>query len=218
MYLIQLPWDDFQKMMAIITAAFPTFKLDMSNQVAVKVWYDNLKDLDPKILAYAVKSIIATSEFPPSIATLRGKYCEINSPERVENEEGWGLVMRAIRNYGYMRATEALESLPTHVQRAVLFVGGFKAICESENQDVIRGQFNKAMASVNTRSKTESAMGVSLIEKISSIQSIAESKSRIEIAETVNKIENGSSRKEIAIRGIQSIREILNRTVEVNNG
>lgn len=158
--------DQFKAIMTMLTIAYPNFKFDHNNSLQVDVWYGSLSDLEPNKLALAIKSVISTSEFAPTIATIRKKYAEMNIADKVDNEEAWGLVIKAISNYGYMRADEAMTSLPKQVAKAVMWVGGFKMICESENVDVIRGQFNKAMASVNNREHTNKILGDSLLTQI----------------------------------------------------
>ena len=105
-------------------------------------------------MSNSAKKIMINEVFAPNLATL-SKYCsETSTPIDIEPEEGWGLVQKAIRRYGYMQADEAMQSLPPIVQRAVLAVGGFQGICESCEIGIIRGQFNKAMTSITEAEKT----------------------------------------------------------------
>lgn len=119
-----------------------------------KMWFGLLKHIDDTVFMNAVHKILVNEVFAPNLAII-SKYCaEIAAPIEVDDSEGWGLVVKAINNYGYMRADEAMNSLPKTVRDAVTRMGGFEMICESEEPDVLRGQFYKAMASINQGERT----------------------------------------------------------------
>ena len=123
-----------------------------NNAELLNIWFRALKHYTDEVFIDATKKIMLNEVYPPKLDTL-AKYCsEIVAPI-IDDNEGWGLVVKAINNYGYMRVEEAMKSLPVTVRKAVEYMGGLKLICESEEPDVIRGQFNKCMASVNQRER-----------------------------------------------------------------
>jgi len=65
-------------------------------------------------------------------------------------EDAWAEVLRAIRNFGSYRETEALESLNPLTRKAVNAIR-YKDLCLSENIDVIRGQFRMAYETLEKR-------------------------------------------------------------------
>ena len=120
-----------------------------SNKELLNVWYKALQHYTDEQFMEATKKIMLNEAFAPKLDTL-AKYCsEIAAPIEVDDTEAWGKVVKAINHYGYMRAEEAIKTLPETVKQAVERVGGFEMICSSEEPDVIRGQFNKAMAAIN---------------------------------------------------------------------
>lgn len=165
----------FERLINIFKKAFMNFKFELDDELMVEIWYNELVYMDDDKAILAAKKVISTCDFV-TIKNIKAAYGEINSPLQIENEEGWGLVERAIRCYGYMRAEEAMTSLPSQVQRAVCFMGGFQSICEAGNKDVIRGQFNKAMSAVNQRLKVNSTLGQPLLQQITQYQLLAENK------------------------------------------
>ena len=203
---------DFQKIMTAIVAAYPYTKLDLTNKLQMSVWYDNLIDLDATKLALATKKMITTYEFP-SIKNLRQSYADIDMPIHVDAEEGWGLVEKAIRNYGYMRCEEAMQSLPAQVQKAVQYVGGFLAICEAENVSVIRGQFNKAMESAIRSTREEKSLGVQLTDQIKkyNLQNEQKDKLQIEIKEDIYFDINERNQDPETLKSMANVRDILNK-------
>ena len=63
--------EETQKILAVIRAAYPSFYKDNTKNdlvIAVNLWHDMLIDETYQDVAMAVKSIIATNKFAPSIA------------------------------------------------------------------------------------------------------------------------------------------------------
>lgn len=162
---------DFVNVINLLKALYPNFKFDINNEMMRDAWYSTIEDLEINMTLVAIKKLAMTEHFAPSIQKIRESYATLTSAKNVDDAEGWGLVMKAIRNFGYMRADEALASLPLEVQKAVEFVGGFKAICESEEPDVVRGQFFKAMKAVNDRVKTNNQLSIDIQNIIGQISS-----------------------------------------------
>lgn len=163
----------FETIMKILESAFMNFTFNIKDEFKVEVWYGELAYMDDAKAVLAAKKVISTYDFV-TIKNIKEAYGMIDNPMKVDTEEGWGLVEKAIRNFGYMRAEEALASLPTQVQKAVMYMGGFQSICEAEKKEVVRGQFNKAMAAINTRAKSNATLGQPLLEQLNIYQELAE--------------------------------------------
>lgn len=208
--------DTFETIIRILEKAFLNFKFKPGDDEQVELWYNELAYMDDAKAVLAAKKVISTCEFV-TIKNIKQAYGEIDSPLKVENEEGWGMVERAIRNYGYMRADEAMASLPYQVQRAVEFMGGFQSICEAEKKEVVRGQFTKAMTAVNERTKVNNTYGKVLLGQITQYQMIAEQKENARLqVEKVLQIEQkraSDERMEENKGHIANIRDILSRTI-----
>lgn len=167
----------FEKIINIFKKSFLNFKFYLDDELMVEIWYNELSYMDDDKGILATKKVIATCDFV-TIKNIKQAYAEIDTPIHVDNEEGWGLVEQAIRMYGYMRADEAIASLPSQVQKAVRYMGGFQSICEAEKKDVIRGQFNKAMSAVNHRTQANATLGKTLLGQITMYQKIEEQMER----------------------------------------
>lgn len=167
-----------------------------------RLWYEILKDIPDGVFAEAVLKIMCNEVFAPNIAKLRNYCAEVAAPIQTDDTEAWGLVVVAIRHYGYYRAEEALKSLPKPVREAVTRVGGIKMICESENSDVIRGQFNKAMTAVNNRDRVARNTSVGLMNALNQISCSTEPL-KIEYEKWER------SDKETNNNGIETIEEVL---------
>ncbi|SCG82697.1 hypothetical protein DW1_1124 [Proteiniborus sp. DW1] len=156
------------KLLAMLAAAYPNMK--EVNEVQINLWYDCLKDIDTKVALAAIKKHILESTFPPSIAEIRKQVMEVATPanEKLDGASGWGEVIKAIKEYGYYREKEALESM-TPVTRKVVKYMGWQEICHSEKPDVVRGQFLKMYETVAEREKQDRLLPETFREEIKQI-------------------------------------------------
>jgi hypothetical protein len=145
---------EFSKLMAFITAA-------VDKPVArptVDAYYEMLGDLPYDLAAVAVKKIIATDEYPtlPTIGKIRQAAAEISRGHILSAPEAWGMVLKAVHEYGYYREGEALAALPEQVAEVVRWMG-FQTICMSEKISVDRGQFLR-MYEIHQKREQEQAL------------------------------------------------------------
>lgn len=179
-----------------------------NNAELLNMWYKALQHFDDEQFIEVTKKIMLNEIFAPNLATL-AKYCsEIVAP-LVDDTEGWGLVIKAVNAYGYMRPEEAMNSLPHTVRKAVEYMGGFKLICESEEPDVIRGQFNKCMAAVNQRERTARREKNGLMAAVALMNS--EEPLKIELEEWKR------SGTEETNKGLEKVHEALMKAREEND-
>ncbi|WP_461369358.1 replicative helicase loader/inhibitor [Candidatus Darwinibacter acetoxidans] len=145
---------EFTKLMGFVMAA-------VDKPVArptIDAYFEMLKDLSYDLAAAAVKKIIATDEYPtlPTIGKIRQAAAEISRGHILSAPEAWGMVLKAVHEYGYYREGEALASLPEHVAEVVRWMG-FQTICMSEKISVDRGQFLR-MYEVHQKREQEQAL------------------------------------------------------------
>lgn len=145
----------------------------VSNNDVLNVWYQLLKHFTDEQFIKATEKIMLNEIFPPKLDTF-AKYCSEIAAPVIDDTEGWGLVVKAINTYGYMRVEQAMQSLPQTVRKAVEYMGGLKLICESEEPDVIRGQFNKCMAAINQRERANRREKNGLMDAIALMNSTDE--------------------------------------------
>ena len=172
------------------------------NRELLNMWYKTLQHYTDEQFIEATKKIMLNETFPPKLDTF-ARYCsEIAAPVEVDDTEGWGIVVKAINKYGYMRAEEAMNSLPYTVRQAVERIGGIEMICSCEEPDVIRGQFNKTMAAINQAEKTRRR------EKSGLIQALALANTQEEPLKLESK-EFKRSSTSVTKNGLQQIDQVL---------
>jgi len=105
--------------MAMLKTAYPSFYKDLSKEelnAAVDLWATMFADDPAYIVTEAVKSLMCTLKYPPTIADVKEKIALITQPLAMTEMEAWDMVRRAI---SYYHANEAFRNLPPILQKIV---------------------------------------------------------------------------------------------------
>lgn len=102
------------------------------SDTSMDIWFSLIGDIPFEDCKNAVTQLMATSNFFPSAAEIRKLCSQMENPEIPSIDDAWGMVLKAVRRYGYMQEAEALESLPEPCRTVVRNIG-WQNICRSEN-------------------------------------------------------------------------------------
>lgn len=141
------------------------FNLDKSG---LKVWYDNLMDLPAAEVKQAVKAVIMTSPFPPTIADLRKKVAEGKVSSIPVAEEAWGKVRKALQNSLY-NSKEQFERLDD-ISKSIIGSPGALTVYASMNSDevetVIKSHFIKSYNEIRQKRIARAPLAVGVMEAL----------------------------------------------------
>jgi hypothetical protein len=129
-------------LMSIATANFPNLQ-EKDMRPTLTLWDKALSDMPYEVAEKAVIKVLSTSRFFPTVAEIREAAVHITQPRSLDHMEAWGLVLDAIRKYGYYREKEAIESLPQEVAEMVKQFT-WRDLCLSETPQTLRAQFRMA--------------------------------------------------------------------------
>ena len=107
------------KILTILKTAYPNFYKDYSKEelnAAIDLWATMFVDEHPKIVTEAVKALICTHKYPPTIADIKEKIATITRPQEMTEMEAWQKVKAAI---SYYNAAENFDKLPPTLQKIV---------------------------------------------------------------------------------------------------
>lgn len=109
--------------MDILTTAYPAFyngRNAPDMRMTVNLWAEMFAEDDVKIVAAAVKALIATDDkgFPPHIGAVKSRIRQISNPDEMTEQEAWALISKALRD-GYYNAEAEFAKLPPLVQDVV---------------------------------------------------------------------------------------------------
>lgn len=119
------------------------------DQQTLEVWYRFFHGDSYDDFRTAIVRLISKAKFFPSISELRREIATIKNPSlQLSADAEWERVQRAVRYYGAYRAQEAMDSLSPTTAGVVNQMGGFLALCHSDDGDWQRRNF---MALFNER-------------------------------------------------------------------
>ena len=107
------------KILTVLKTAYPNFYKDYSKEelnAAIDLWATMFAEEHPEIVTEAIKALMCTLKYPPTIADVKEKIAMITQPPTMTEMEAWEQVRRAI---SYYHANEAFANLPPILQKIV---------------------------------------------------------------------------------------------------
>ena len=159
--------EDIGKLISIIAAATPSFKLGRGVEAKTRLtemihaYHLLLGDLDADRLTEAAMHVISQGTFFPSAGELRRAY--FNLEERAAGvptaDEAWAEV-KSLFHRGYSRYRPPTSETFSHprVEKALQGIGGWRALCQSENDAADRARFIQAYETHTRRDQELSHM------------------------------------------------------------
>jgi len=105
--------------MAMLKTAYPSFYKDLSKEelnAAVNLWATMFSEESIQVVTEAIKALMCTLKYPPTIADVKEKIAMITQPPIMTEMEAWDMVRRAI---SYYNASENFANLPSILQKIV---------------------------------------------------------------------------------------------------
>jgi hypothetical protein len=146
----------------VLKTAYPRFYADMTKKEAedtINLWTEMFKHDNPVIVTAAVKNLITTFKFPPTIADVKEAIYKTTSDNKTASDY-WNELDYAARNCLY-REAEVFESLSEPVKK---FLGNPAQLRELAMMDantfssVTKGQFLKQIEVIKQREKEDNLM------------------------------------------------------------
>lgn len=138
---------EMQDILSDAAACWPNFE---ATQRRRDVWMRLLGHIHANVVAAAIDTHATQCQFPPTpadVLRIIGKLKATVTGEATSPEEAFGLVLTAVRRFGYYQESNALASLPAKVAKAAKMLG-WQEICLSENLEALRAHFYRTYKSV----------------------------------------------------------------------
>ena len=154
--------DDTAVILGILKTSYPNFYKDMSKNEMYNVldlWSEMFADDDLDLVKVAVKALIQTLKFPPTIADVKQKMYDLTSKEILPTDL-WASLKKAIRNSAY-NSVEEFEKLPEECKMFVKSPSQLKELSQNDseiNNTVVKGQFLKQIEAIQKRIKEDKQM------------------------------------------------------------
>lgn len=113
--------DETMAIMGVLKTAYPSYMrgvdgVDLDN--TIELWAEMFDDAPASVVAVAVKQLIKTCKFPPTIADVLEKVRVLTEPPRMSEMAAWVMVSKAVANSIY-NAEREFARLPEDVQGIV---------------------------------------------------------------------------------------------------
>lgn len=125
-----------------IKAAYPASKI-LEDKPSMDFWYMMLKDIPYDVAENAIMEHICTNVFPPNIAEIRKLCIERCKKPVLSFDDAWGVVQKAMRDYGFYNPQKAFETMD-ELTLSVVKNLGWSNLCRSENPEASRANFRMA--------------------------------------------------------------------------
>lgn len=140
------------KILTVLKASYPRQEL---TSATVSAYSAMLADLPYESVDAAVRRLIASSKWFPTIAEIRSEVAEGKIAELPAAEVAWGEVRKAISKFGYYRVPVFKHEA---IARAVDVIG-WDTICLDENVAATRKRFIDAYASYRGEERRTAVLG-----------------------------------------------------------
>lgn len=148
--------------LGICRASYPNFYKGMTKnelQGIVDLWCEMFENDDINIVKLAVKELIQTLQYPPTIADVKQKIYAITSNEK-DATELWDELQNAIKD-GIYHSKEVYERLSPEVKKFVRNPSQLKELAQMDSDvvhSVTKGQFFKQIENIQAREKEQKQM------------------------------------------------------------
>lgn len=119
----------------------------------IEAYFRMLSDLPYRSVAAGIAAIMATSEFPtiPTVGAIRKAAMAHRDGLTATPEEAWDRVKTAIRHHGTWNPQRAEEMCGSMIWNAIRGIGGWSAVCDAENPQIMFAQFREAWSRITSQ-------------------------------------------------------------------
>lgn len=154
--------EEVTKMLSILKVAYPNFYKDITKQDGLRtidVYSEMFKDDDANLVNLAIKELINSFQYPPTIADIKNKMYQLTTVEKTPTEL-WNELAKALRDSIY-HSEEQFEILSPEVKAFVRSPAQLKELATMDSKtvhSVTKGQFLKQIEIIKKRVKEDKLM------------------------------------------------------------
>lgn len=137
--------EETKAIMAILKAGYPNFYRNMTKEDAtnaINLWATMFENEPAQIVTEAVRALMCTLKYPPTIADVKEKIELLTQPEQMTEMEAWNLVRKAMNTSDFVKS---FQELPPIIRRIVGSVSQLKEWAYTEGDiSVISSNFMRS--------------------------------------------------------------------------
>lgn len=166
--------EETKEILKVLRVGYPNFYKELKKSEAdeiIDLWSAMFAAEPVIVVIEAVKSLMCTLKFPPTIADVKEKIALITQPQTMTEMESWGLVQKAICNSNY-HAQEHFDNLPTLIKKIIGSPNQLRewAVMEAETvNSVVQSNFMRSYKAVSAQEKEMSMLPESTKQMIAGL-------------------------------------------------
>ena len=154
--------DEVITILGVLKTSYPRFYAEMTKDEmlnTVDLWTEMFAHEDPRLVTVAVKNLINTFKWVPTIADIKEEMYKLTKTEEETPIELWNSIKKAIRNSAY-NSYDEFQKLPEAAKKFVGSPNQLKewALSTDFNDGVVKGQFLKQIEIIKQREKEQVMM------------------------------------------------------------
>ena len=134
--------------MALLETAYPGFNVP---KVTAELYIDYLQTIDLETAKQAIRRVIQTSKFFPTIAEIRENVVKVSPQLLPQSDQAWLEVMQQLSDAGYYKQPKWSCDAVKDAVKAI----GWTTLCRSENIAIERAHFLKIYDGISNRYKDD---------------------------------------------------------------
>ena len=164
--------EETKEILKVLRVGYPNFYKGLTKREAdeiIDLWSTMFSSDSVTIVIEAVKSLMCTLKFPPTIADVKEKISLITQPQTMTEMEAWQMVKSAMN---YYNAVETYDRLPAILRRIVGSPNQLRewAIMEAETvNSVVQSNFMRSYKAVVAQEKERAMLPESTRQMIAGL-------------------------------------------------
>lgn len=161
---------EISKIILLLKTSYPYAFKDMGREEVtnmVDLYEELFKENTYEEVLTAIKCIVNTNEYMPTIATIKAKIYDLKHPRQESNSDLWDSLLNAIGNSSY-HSEEEFEKLPLLVKeyiRSPRQLQEMATMPSDEIHTVVKGQFLKQIEIIKQNFKESEITGRNLLQE-----------------------------------------------------
>jgi hypothetical protein len=155
-----------QKAITMLVTAYPTSfgKMDGDQQAATrKIYREMILDIDADTAACAIRGLIATQKFMPSIAEVREACMIVKYGRQRPGGDAWGDVLAAMSRYGRRRTPGRDFAFDDPLVARAVSALGWTELCTSDLRAADRARFIELYEQLAGYARADAQAGTGLL-------------------------------------------------------
>lgn len=125
--------EETKSILAVLKAGYPNFYKDLNKsdaEMIVNLWATMFASEPAQIVSEAVKALMCSLKWPPTIADVKEKIELLTQPPQLTEQEAWNIVKKAMNTSDFV---ESFNKLPPLIQKLIGSPSNLKQMAFSES-------------------------------------------------------------------------------------